>query len=214
MIRKTTGCCLLAMGMILAGRHAFAEPESLTYLNTVLDGTGIVLPDNPARYPLYESLAAKLHEFSGAIAEGASLTDWYQLEDSVLADFSDMTDQLYRLILERSPEAGLSDEQLAAVDEDIWALGARAYDILVTAEFAGHKLFTGETLDAISESFKSLPEFSDLNALNTFQALIAAERSYLQSRLESFSPDDSFVTIEQDMLVVNLMLIKDQPSDE
>lgn len=199
----------VALGFVLCLFPAAADTSPLEYLNTVLADSPLALPDDPGQYAIYGSLEARLRDLAAVIRKDGSLRDWYDFEAMILGDFIDLAQQMHDIVLARAEEGTGDDQGAGLTDVEVDFLTSRAMEILRTARYKSVQLFSDEILAAVDNAFFDLRQFEDPNATNTFLAILFAERSYLLDKLDSPAGDETALSLEQDILLMNLVLLQE-----
>jgi flagellin len=155
----------LCLGLVAVPAAAFAQNESLMFLNRnlgeaggeagksidrIAGGRGL-LADDPANYAIYDLLEAQMRGLGATIRNEADMLSYYRFEDALFENLNDDVQRIRELVVEDS-NGLFDDSDRDIIEGEIDQYYDQILDTLDQAEFNKVKVFA--TL-AQSESVKA-----------------------------------------------------------
>jgi flagellin-like hook-associated protein FlgL len=225
---------VVAAALVISFGVLAAENSSLIFLNRILSGNELnydknikriaggrlLLSDDPANYAVYETLEKHIRAFRKDIENKADLISYYNYQEAVTGDITDILQRVRELALKRF-DPFFSDSERDIIDREI----GQDYDQIVLelrqSEFNGKHIFEDLFEDgAVKSLFRDKDHFSPDNVeklidyfiyqrtytgaeINRLSYEIYGEKIAEENMTRSQSQNDTDIAREMSLLTLN-----------
>jgi hypothetical protein len=182
--RKTILLLALLAFLGPASRPTIAQNASLQYLNGLLaelGGGGLLFPDNPPSYVLYELLEDRLRGLAMVYRNEADMLSFYRFEDYLLGSIEDLGQAIRELLVEAG-DATLADSDREIIRSQIDELYGQMFDTLSQAEFNTLRVFAALAESPVVKTMLKDEAHYKLDNVDRLLGFFASERTILGAR--------------------------------